>query len=64
MLFQLAPGGFSYLTNLEQLDFKLEKIIRIQKHAGKVRKKYIFCEEKFQFVDSRLGVPVNEQDNF
>ena len=32
--FLLVPGGFS----LEQLEFKLEKIIGIQKHAGKVRK--------------------------
>ena len=36
MLFLLFPGGFSYL---EQLEFKLEKNIGIQKSAGKDRRK-------------------------
>ena len=31
----LFPGGFSDLRNKEQLEFKLEKIIGIEKHAGK-----------------------------
>ena len=30
-------------NELEQLEFKLEKIIGIQKHAGKVRKKGSIC---------------------
>ena len=39
MLFELIPGGFSD-NKLEQLEFKLEKIIGIQKSAGKVTKGY------------------------
>ena len=36
-------GGFSSTyNNLEKLEFKLEKIIGIQKSAGKVRKEQIF----------------------
>ena len=52
MLFYLDPGGLSYLLNkLEQLEFKLEKIIGIQKHAGKVKKRFStkklpFCLEE------------------
>ena len=43
MLFNLLlTGGFSYLIKLEQLEFKLEKIIGIKKHAGKVRNKHMF----------------------
>ena len=32
---------------LEQLEFKLEKVIGISKHAGKVRKLYISNLDKF-----------------
>ena len=38
MLFLLILGGFSDLTQLEQLKFKLEKNIGIQKSAEKVWK--------------------------
>ena len=35
---------FLISNKLEQLELKLEKYIRIEKHAGKVRKNY--CEDK------------------
>ena len=34
MLFQVVPGT----DKSDQLEFKLEKLIEIEKHAGKVRK--------------------------
>ena len=40
--YQCVPGGFSYLSNkLEQFNIKLEKIIGIEKHAGKIRKTFL-----------------------
>ena len=38
---KLVHGGFPYLKN--NLEFKLEKNIGIQKHAGKVRKYCALC---------------------
>ena len=40
MLFELVPGGFSYLINWNNWNL-IEKNIGIQKHAGKVTK-YLF----------------------
>ena len=34
---RFVPGGFSYQNKLEQLQFKLEKNVGIEKHAGKVK---------------------------
>ena len=39
---------------LEQLEFKLEKIIGIQKHAGQVRKRTIWALE-YTFVSQKLA---------
>ena len=44
-ILEFKPKGldFQYLINyVEQLAFKLEKIIGIQKHGGKVRKNFFF----------------------
>ena len=38
MFFLTCTWTFLRLDKLEQLEFKLEKIIRIEKHEGKVRK--------------------------
>ena len=43
-----CSGRFLRYNKLEQLEFKLEKIIGIQKHAGKVRKLYVFHLPIFQ----------------
>jgi hypothetical protein len=38
MLFQLVPGGFSYVINWNNYNSNWKKNIGIEKHAGKVRK--------------------------
>ena len=38
MLFKIIPGHFFKSNTLEQLKFKLEKIIGIYKYTGEVRK--------------------------
>ena len=51
--FLTCSWRFLRLDKLEQLKFKLEKIIGIEKHAGKVRKNilrvqwYKFCKNAF-----------------
>ena len=49
--------GVSRCDRLEQLEFKLEKNIRIQKHAGKVRKNGVFWQNLFfMFLDDFLKI--------
>ena len=44
--FNFCPWKFIISNKLEQLEFKLEKIIGIVKHTGKVRKRILFsCED-------------------
>ena len=42
-------------NELEQLEFKLEKNIGIEKHAGKVRKSMYVCIKKFRINLNRTN---------
>ena len=55
MLLKFDPEGFSGLIHLEQLEFKLEKIIGIYKLTGKVKGRFFF---NFSFlVVAKMHLP-------